>query len=301
MAQKFYAVRKGHQPGIYTTWAACKEQVDGFKNPRFKGFESEAAARAFLEGKDEAKPTQTYATPATITVYTDGGSRNHGNYKNGQVKPTDKAAWAYLIEFSDDQDAQSKAGSELGATNNRMEVMALRNALMALLDQGKANEAIQVISDSEYVLKSTKQWLPGWKRRGWKRSNGAPVLNQELWQQIDQLLPQFKDLRLDWTKGHANNRGNQFVDKLLNQAMDQMGQSGTIKVSKPAPKDSMPVADEKLKQDAINNINGVLNGEEAPKQLHPSSDDDQRISPDESARNISESLKNLNQNHDNND
>jgi len=162
---------------------------------------------------------------ATITVYTDGGSRNTGNVAGGHVKDADKAAWAYRIELPDA--IETGSAGEFGATNNRMEIMAFRNALQKLVDLGQTAESILFVLDSQYVLNAVnKGWLAGWKRRGWKRSAG-PLVNAELWQDVDRLLPQFSNLNYRWTKGHATNQGNVFVDHLLNETMDGMRRDAT--------------------------------------------------------------------------
>jgi ribonuclease HI len=242
MAQKYYAVRKGKQPGIYRTWPETQRQVNGYSGAQYKSFTTEAAAQAFMQGqasnqssahgKAQAKATARPAatSQATITVYTDGGSRNTGNVAGGHVRDADKAAWAYRIELPDR--VETGSAGEFGATNNRMEIMAFRNALQHLVDLGQTRESILFVLDSQYVLNAvTKGWLAGWKRRGWKRSAG-PLVNAELWQDVDRLLPQFADLQYRWTKGHATNQGNVFVDHLLNQTMDHMTKSGVT----PTPK-----------------------------------------------------------------
>lgn len=234
MAQKFYAVRRGRQPGIYRTWPDAQKQVSGYPGAQYKSFPTEAAANAFMTGT--ATPTtQTKtgavkaratgsATPAEITVYTDGGSRNTGNVAGGHVRNNDKAAWAYRMELPD-QVVTDSAG-EWGASNNRMEIMAFLRALQQLSRLGQTTKAVQFVLDSRYVLNAVTQgWLAGWKRRGWKRSAG-PLANAELWREVDQLLPQFTQLSFHWTKGHATNQGNVFVDHLLNQTMDRMTTPG---------------------------------------------------------------------------
>lgn len=234
MAQKFYAVRRGRQPGIYRTWPDAQKQVSGYPGAQYKSFPTEAAANAFMTGT--ATPTtQTKtgavkaratgsATPAEITVYTDGGSRNTGNVAGGHVRNDDKAAWAYRMELPD-QVVTDSAG-EWGASNNRMEIMAFLRALQQLSRLGQTTKAVQFVLDSRYVLNAVTQgWLAGWKRRGWKRSAG-PLANAELWREVDQLLPQFTQLSFQWTKGHATNQGNVFVDHLLNQTMDHMTTPG---------------------------------------------------------------------------
>lgn len=232
VAQKFYAVRRGRRPGIYRTWPETQQQVNGFTGAQYKSFPTEAAAKAFMQGQStsttarrparSSAPTQP-TTPATITVYTDGGSRNTGNVAGGHVRAGDKAAWAYRIELPADQVMTDSAG-EWGASNNRMEIMAFLRALQALQQRGVNDQSIQFVLDSRYVLNAiTQGWLAGWKRRGWKRSAG-PLANAELWADVDRLLGAFPHLSFNWTKGHATNQGNVFVDHLLNETMDGMGQ-----------------------------------------------------------------------------
>lgn len=256
---KFYAVKKGRQPGVYRTWDEAKKQVDGFSGAEYKSFEQITDATEYLDWnektqgevlqKDEdtlqqaikkikqksinvkndvvapqrkkAVQKQAHSNPQDYfaTTYTDGGTRNTGVFKGGHVKKTDKAAWAYLIEW--DEQKVHGAGGEYGATNNKMEQTALINALKKLIELGFNERHLLFVLDSQYVLNAiNKHWLAGWKKRGWKRSNG-PLKNVPEWQELDRLLQQFPDSKFEWTKGHANNRGNEFVDHALNRYMDQ--------------------------------------------------------------------------------
>lgn len=155
-----------------------------------------------------------------ILVYTDGGSRNTGNVKGGSVQATDKAAWAYLIELENQNISDSKG--YLGATNNQMELTAVLEALRKLYRLELNHEKIILISDSQYVLKGIQEWLAGWKAKGWRTANKKPVKNLELWQAMDRALQYFPNIEYQWTKGHAGDSGNEFVDELLNQTMDQL-------------------------------------------------------------------------------
>ncbi|MQS52555.1 RNase HI [Lactobacillus salsicarnum] len=229
MLQKYYAVRRGKNPGIYRTWPECKKQVDGFTGARYKSFTTEAEAVEFLNGKDSYTP-KTKAKTAKVSenlddfdvvVYTDGGSRNHGNVKGGHVKTTDTAAWAYHINHNNEK--FEGTDGEFGATNNRMEIMALIESIKRLNDLGLVDEKIIFILDSQYVLNAiTKGWLNGWKRRGYKKADGQVPVNVELWKELDSLLPTIKNKTFSWTKGHAQNEGNNRVDALLNETMDKM-------------------------------------------------------------------------------
>ncbi|PMD72094.1 ribonuclease H family protein [Companilactobacillus nuruki] len=228
--QKYYAVRRGKKPGIYLTWPECKAQVDGFTGARYKSFTDKSQAQAFLEGSDSYskpvtkknnKPKVSDINDYDVVVYTDGGSRNHGNYKGGHVKTTDKAAWAYHISNHDQ--TYEGTGGEFGATNNRMEIMGLIQSIIRL-NELKINQQNTIfVLDSQYVLNAiTKNWLAGWRKRGYKKADGSVPVNVELWKELDKLLPTVTNKTFEWTKGHATNVGNNRVDELLNETMDKM-------------------------------------------------------------------------------
>lgn len=232
---KYYAVKKGRITGIYYNWDDTKRQVDGFPGAIYKSFTSMQEAKAFLVGEEVKTPAQnvsrktiqTKAAPKKLdlgqyaaVIYTDGGSRNTGNVAGGHVRQGDKAAWAYLIQLGD-QNISDSAG-EFGATNNKMEITALLESLKQLIKLGLNEQKLLFILDSQYVLQAfTKRWIYGWAKRGWTRSAGE-LANKELWQEIYRLLPRFKQMNFEWTKGHENNQGNVFVDELLNKTMDRM-------------------------------------------------------------------------------
>lgn len=244
---KFYAVKKGVQPGIYRSWDEAKKQVDGFSGAEYKSFTKITDATDYLnwnaqtqgailqKGEDNLqnaiakikqyqvksikKENKMNTKKYFATIFTDGGTRNTGVYKGGHVKPTDKAAWAYQIKW--DKQEVHGAGGELGATNNKMEQTALINALYKLIELKFNNKNLHFVLDSQYVLNAiNKGWLTSWKKRGWRKSKGK-LANKTEWQEIDRLLPQFPHSTFSWTKGHAGNEGNEFVDHLLNRYMDE--------------------------------------------------------------------------------
>ena len=226
---KVYAVRKGRKQGIFLTWKECEAQVKGFSNAEYKSFSNQAYAEQYLKSEDStSKSSLKQTNPKTegwknpdILLFTDGGSRNHGNRAGDHVHKDDKAAWAFLIRRNGHN--VRGTGGEYGATNNRMELMGLINALKVLGQRKWNKEKINATLDSRYVLQAIqKGWLQSWKRNGWRKSSGEEIANQELWQEVDRLLPYFPNIKLNWTKGHANNKGNVIVDEMLNQKMDQM-------------------------------------------------------------------------------
>ena len=123
--------------------------------------------------------------------------------------------WGYLLRVHLATGVQEKEGSghEADTTNNRMELMAAIRGLEAL------TKPCQVLlrSDSQYVVKGITTWLKDWKRRGWKKADGKPVLNADLWQALDNQLARHQ-VEARWVKGHAGHAENERVDRLANEA-----------------------------------------------------------------------------------
>jgi len=140
-----------------------------------------------------------------VVIYTDGACR--GNPGPG--------GWGALIKDGSGQ--RELSGAENQTTNNRMEMTAALMALKSLPD----GSAADLYTDSEYVMKGLNEWLPGWKLRGWKTAAKKPVKNQDLWQALDEANARHK-VRWHWVKGHAGNDGNEYVDRLANQAIDTL-------------------------------------------------------------------------------
>ena len=114
------------------------------------------------------------------------------------------AGWAWYID-----DAQWRAGGWPRATNNQGELMAVIDLLHATAH--RAAEPLTILCDSQYVINSVTQWMPGWKRRGWRKADGKPVLNRELLETLDAAL-QGRQVKFEWVKGHAGHPLNEAAD-----------------------------------------------------------------------------------------
>ncbi|HEX9081127.1 MAG TPA: ribonuclease HI [Holophagaceae bacterium] len=123
--------------------------------------------------------------------------------------------WGYLLRLRAPDGVREKeaAGAEPETTNNRMELMAAIRGLAAL------NQPclVALYSDSQYVVKGIQAWLKDWKRRGWKKADGKPVLNADLWQALDAELTRHH-VEAHWVRGHAGHPENERVDRLANEA-----------------------------------------------------------------------------------
>jgi ribonuclease HI len=140
-----------------------------------------------------------------VQIYTDGACR--GNPGPG--------GWAALLIAGATR--KEVSGAESTTTNNRMELMAAISGLSAL----KRRCAVQLYTDSKYVLQGITEWLPRWKASGWRTAARKPVKNQDLWEQLDQAVAA-QDIEWHWVKGHAGESGNEYVDQLANSAIDRL-------------------------------------------------------------------------------
>jgi ribonuclease HI len=119
--------------------------------------------------------------------------------------------WAYILRFGGH--TREAFGSAPQTTNNRMELTAAIHGLRAI----KENCEVEVITDSEYVKNGITAWIHGWKRNGWKTASKKPVVNQDLWMELDALTAGHK-IQWTWTKGHASHEDNNRCDELATRA-----------------------------------------------------------------------------------
>ena len=140
-----------------------------------------------------------------VEAYTDGACR--GNPGPG--------GWGVLLRFNGNE--KRLFGGEAQTTNNRMELMAVIQALESLNKQCK----VKLTSDSQYVLKGITEWMDNWKKRGWKTSAKKPVKNVDLWQRLDQAREEH-EIEWVWVKGHSGHPENEIADELANQGIDQL-------------------------------------------------------------------------------
>lgn len=140
-----------------------------------------------------------------VEIFTDGACR--GNPGPG--------GWGAVLVYKGKE--KTLYGAEAHTTNNRMELMAAIAALEALKRPCKAS----LTTDSQYVRKGITEWLPSWKRRGWKTASKSPVKNADLWQRLD-AASQMHDVSWHWVRGHTGHAGNEQADSLANRAIDEM-------------------------------------------------------------------------------
>ena len=133
-----------------------------------------------------------------VEIYTDGAC-------SGNPGP---GGWGALLIYGEHE--KQLSGGEPETTNNRMELTAVIEALSLL----KRPCEVTLTTDSKYVADSvTKGWVYGWQKRGWKKGDGKPALNPDLWEKLLPLL-KMHDVKFVWIKGHAGHKYNEICDRL---------------------------------------------------------------------------------------
>jgi ribonuclease HI len=141
-----------------------------------------------------------------LEVYTDGSLKKTG-------KSSTFGGWAYIV-VQDGKEIYNASGNEYNTTNQRMELLAIANALEYAKSIRRNAEKVVIYSDSAYAINCyLQEWYLNWQTNGWRNANKQEVANQDLWQKI---IPYFDNFWYDFkkVKGHDGNYWNEQCDKL---------------------------------------------------------------------------------------
>jgi ribonuclease HI len=147
--------------------------------------------------------TDTMPPASPVTIHTDGAC-------SGNPGP---GGWGAILHFNGNE--KEIFGGELLTTNNRMELMA---AIMAL-ESLKRPCPVKLYTDSQYVRQGITEWIHGWKKRHWRKADGKPVINADLWQRLEAASKAHK-IDWHWVKGHAGDPLNERADALARQGTE---------------------------------------------------------------------------------
>ncbi|MDP4982134.1 ribonuclease H family protein [Pseudoalteromonas tunicata] len=223
MAKKFYVVWQGVKPGIYTSWAQAKAQIDGQKAAQYMGFDSEAAAKkAFaapytlaLKQRNQ-KATVKPAQVNQVTSSTPKSQHPIAIYCDGACSPNPGKAGTGIAIYQQQQLSDLWYGlyDEHG-TNNSAELLGLLMAFRIAKTFVDRNLTVEVLSDSRYSIDCITKWAEGWQKKGWTRGKGEEIKNLAL---IKECFNSYKSLKhaiaISYVKGHANIEGNELADRM---------------------------------------------------------------------------------------
>ncbi|GMR13623.1 MAG: hypothetical protein BMS9Abin29_1835 [Gemmatimonadota bacterium] len=144
-----------------------------------------------------------------------------GNQFQGRANPGGAAG---LVEFwnKDEWVRRDFWISERDTTNNRMAIRSGIEGLTLLTKRCR----VEVVSDSQYLVKGMNEWLPAWKAKGWKRK-GGPIQNLELWQKLERAAAR-QEVYWSWVRGHTGHPKNEYANDLAVQAARELTQSGGL-------------------------------------------------------------------------
>lgn len=159
------------------------------------------------------------ALPEAVEIWADGACK--GNPGPG--------GWGAILRFGSRE--RELSGAEAQTTNNRMELTAVIQALVALTRACR----VDLFTDSQYVQQGITSWLPNWKRRNWRTADGKPVKNVDLWQELERAAARHR-VEWHWVRGHSGVEGNERADALANRAISTM--LGSRSLARPEDRDS---------------------------------------------------------------
>jgi len=228
MAKKFYVVWKGHETGIFETWADAQRQVHGFLNARYKSFKTlQEAESAYAEGpKNPSKGTSTSVAPTKESLRLAAVEENTifdvKIFCDGACDPNPGEAASGIAIYRDSELAELWYGLyNSHGTNNSAELNALYQALhFAKMDIQKGKQ-VQILCDSKYSIECVTNWAFKWKKKGWKRTKNGDIKNLSVIQQSHELfLDIMSKVIISHVKGHAGVQGNELADRMATYGID---------------------------------------------------------------------------------
>jgi ribonuclease HI len=176
----------------------------------------ERSSDATVISNDTLNPPDPDAQADLVQLFTDGAC-------SGNPGP---GGWGFMLRHPQSGTVRCDSGAEARTTNNRMELMGAIRGLEALTRRC----TVALVTDSQYLAKGIKEWMPNWKRNGWKRKERGqlkPVSNEDLWRRIDELVASH-DIRVEHVLGHRGHPENEAVDRLAVAAIKQLTAAGRL-------------------------------------------------------------------------
>ncbi|XP_060773928.1 ribonuclease H1 [Neoarius graeffei] len=240
----FYAVRKGHRPGVYQTWEECKFQVDRFPDARYKKFATEDDAWAFVRNKTTSTESSEATLPSTSVPVGSKRSIEEDEVDGGSVKrvklepsaANSTKGFTYMgdavVVYTDGcctKNGRNGARAGIGVywgpdhplnvserlsgrqTNQRAELQAACRALEQARDMDI--KKLVLYTDSKFTINGITSWIKTWKVNSWRLKTGGNVVNKEDFQKLDELNEEL-DVKWMHIPGHAGYLGNEEADRL---------------------------------------------------------------------------------------
>lgn len=217
MPQKFYVVWEGRQTGVFTDWPTTQRAVIGHPGARYKAFETRREAeQAFADGSPKsATPSKRRKSNSERAALHVAHRFDVSIYCDGACEPNPGDAGSGIVVYRAGGLAELWYGlyHPMG-TNNTAELNALHHALRMAEAEIRAENSVEVCSDSAYAINCIRAWAPGWERRGWKRAGGE-IKNLDIIRACYEIYRRIKkQLNLTHVAGHVGTEGNELADRM---------------------------------------------------------------------------------------
>lgn len=219
----YYAVRKGVVPGIYESWEMARQQVENYAFPSYKKFDTKAEAEDFMNGMRQTTMDNFVRVPTVeqLVCFTDGSTPRNGdkNAKGGCA-----VVWPDHSEYNTSFCLEN-------TTNNRCEYSAVIRAFEQAVEiDPECKKTLIIYTDSMLIVNSMTKWLSGWKRNNYIKSDGKPVLNDDLIKTVDEHMKArrcvFKHTPAHTLKkSHAPVSGSPAWEALYNDKADKLART----------------------------------------------------------------------------
>lgn len=230
MAQKYYVVWQGRQPGVFNDWATCKKQIEHFPGARYKSFKTEQEAQIAFKGAagnaSATPPAQRFKKAPGVKTYNEAEIKtiqvDTKIYTDGGCEPNPGKAGSGIAVYRNERLIELWYGLyNPKGTNNTAELNALHQAMLMAQDELKSKRSVAIFCDSKYAIQCITQWAAGWQKKGWKKAGGE-IKNLELIQRMFALYQILKsDLDILHVNGHVGVEGNELADRMSILAIEQ--------------------------------------------------------------------------------
>lgn len=209
--------------GVYLTLFARTVKEDMFVNYVVMSTEdvSEPTVDAASNPQKDSKPSPSKKASKPKTQSNKAETNKYKIYTDGACRGNPGSGGYCAIILHDGKETVV-SGHEKNTTNNRMEMMAFIEALRTIRQPAD----IEILSDSQYVINGmSKGWAKSWKRNGWRKSDGKPALNTDLWEELLRVAEKH-EIKYTWVKGHASNPYNNRCDAIAVQESHKASKRG---------------------------------------------------------------------------
>lgn len=217
MAKKFYAVKQGRKPGVYTSWTDCKMQVDGFSGASYKSFPTKQEAEAFVSGVSnlkkemftQEKQTTQKSIPDISDILSSKDSKVAVSYVDGSYYDrTKEFSYGAVIAYQGEEYHFSKKVEDASLVSMRNVAGEIKGAECAMRFAVEHHcEELYIYHDYEGIAK----WCLG----EWKTNKEGTKSYKAYYESIQELL----HIHFVKVKGHSNDIYNDLADRLAKQAL----------------------------------------------------------------------------------